>query len=308
MFIKVSSLRKHERAKDWQLLSLAAPAVIFFFIFSYIPMAGIFIAFKNVNFRDGIFKSPWAGFKNFEFFFKSSDAWIYTRNTLMYNFAGIILGTITALVIAMLLNEIISRAIVKTYQTILFFPYFFSWVIAGLMMFSLFAPAGILTTFFKGVGIDITDFYNNMKYWPPFLVLVSIWKSAGYSSVIYYASIMSISGEYYEAAEIDGASRSQCARHITLPLLSPIIIMMTILAIGSIFRADFGLYYFIPRDLGQLYPATQVIDTAVYRMLRGGSDMGMTTAVGLFQSAVGFVLVLATNAGIRKIQPENSLF
>lgn len=302
------SLRKKDRKKTWQLMSLAAPAIVILFVFSYIPMFGLFIAFKDINFRDGIFGSPWVGLKNFEFFFKSNDAWVYTRNTILYNLAFIVLGTIAALAIAMVLNEFRSRRVVRTYQTILFFPYFFSWVIVGFMMFSLLAPDGVLTVMLKGIGIDISDFYQNTAYWPVFMVLVYIWKFAGSNSVIYYASIMGISDEYYEAARIDGATRLQCARYITLPLLSPVIIMLTILAIGNIFRADFGQFYYIPRDLGQLFPVTQVIDTAVYRMLRSNADMGMTAAIGLYQSVVGLIMVVATNAIVRRIQPESSLF
>ncbi len=308
MVFKRTKSRRQERTKNFQLFSLALPAMAILFVFNYIPMAGIFIAFKDVNFRDGIFGSPWNGFENFEFFFKSSDAFTYTRNTLLYNLAIIVFGTLVSLVVAMMLNEMRSRRAVRTYQTFLFFPYFFSWVIVGYMSFSMFSYGGVVTNFLGQLGINITDFYTNTKYWPVFLVLTSIWKNTGYNSIIYYASIMGISSDYYEAADIDGATRLQKNLYITLPLLAPTIILMTILAIGNIFRADFGLYYYVPRDVGQLYPVTQVIDTAIYRMLKGGGDIGMTAAVGFFQSVVGFIMVFTTNLIVRKISPENSLF
>lgn len=301
-----------EKSKNRRLLVLALPAILLTFVLSYIPMGGIFIAFKDINFRDGIFKSPWNGFKNFEFFFKN-DAWNVTRNTLLYNFAFIVVGLIFALLFALLLNEIRSRNAVKTYQTIFFFPYFFSWVIVTYMVYAFMAPNGIIP---MGIGkqvkelfgVDLQKFYITAKWWPGFLVFLNTWKTLGYNSVLYYAGIMGIPGDYYEAASIDGATKWQQVWYITLPLLTPLISIMTLLAIGGIFRADFGLFYFVPREIGQLFDATTVIDTHVYRMLRRSSDMGMAAAVGFYQSILGLVVVLVSNAVVKKIDPESSAF
>lgn len=296
------------RRKDRKLLLLALPAIILIFIFNYMPMAGIVIAFKNVNFRDGILKSPWVGLKNFRFFFESSDAGMVTRNTLCYNILFIVLGTAFALMFAIMLNEVVGRKRVKAYQTIFFFPYFFSWVVVAYMLYSFIGPKGIITSAMAGASGQIKEFYTTPRYWPFILTFVYIWKSVGYNSVIYYAGIMGISSDYYEAAAIDGATRWQMIRHITLPLLRPIIIMLTLLAIGKIFYSDFGLFFFVPRESGVLYPVTQVIDTYVFRMLRSSGDLGMSAAAGLYQSVMGFILVLLSNAAVKRIDPDYSMF
>ncbi len=291
---------------------LAFPAILLTFVFSYIPMGGIFIAFKNINFNDGIFKSPWNGLDNFKFFF-ANDAWSVTRNTLAYNFAFIVVGLVFALIFAILLNEIKSRTAIKAYQTIFFFPYFFSWVIVTYMVYAFMAPNGIIPMsigeHIKAMfGIDLQKFYITASWWPGFLVFINTWKNLGYNSVLYYAGIMGIPQDYYEAASIDGATKFQQMRFITLPLLLPLISVMTLLAIGNIFRADFGLFYFVPREIGQLFEATTVIDTQVYRMLKRSADMGMASAVGLYQSVLGFIVVIISNAIVKKIDPENSAF
>ena len=299
---------RHERKKTWQIATLALPAVLFVFVFSYIPMFGIIVAFKNINFIQGIFRSPWIGFGNFEFLFKSKDVLLFTRNTLVYNSIIIVLGMIVALALALLLNEVRAVYAVKVYQTVFFFPYFFSWVVVAYAVYSYFSPIGILTTALNGIGIDITNWYLNINYWPPFLIMMAIWKNAGYNCVIYYASIMGISGEYYEAAHIDGANRIQCIRYITIPLLSPMITMLLILGIGGVFYSDFGMFFFLPRNSAALLPVTQTIDTAVFRMLTGSTNIGQTAAVGLFQSLMGFLLVLATNIIVKRRHSENAIF
>ncbi len=299
------------RKKTRQLMVLALPATLLVFIFSYIPMGGVFLAFKNVRYDD-VFGSPWNGFKNFEFFFKN-DAWAVTRNTLAYNAAFIVIGTVFALILALMLNEIRSRRLTKTYQTIFFFPYFFSWVIVTYMVYSFLAPKGILPVAFgkqlKSLfGINLSSFYTTAKWWPGFIIFLNTWKTVGYNSVLYYAGLMGISNEYYEAAQIDGANKLQMIRYITLPLLTPLVSIMTLLAIGGIFRADFGLFYFVPRDVQMLRDVTAVIDTHVYRMLKFSGDLGMSTAVGLYQSVLGFVVVMVSNAIVKRIEPENSAF
>jgi len=271
-------------------------------------MAGVFIAFKNINFIDGILKSPWVGFDNFKFFFTSNDAWLVTRNTISYNIVFIVVGTILSIMFAIMLNEIISVKLVKIYQTVFFFPYFFSWIIVAYMAYSFIGPYGSVTMSLGKFGLGDFSFYTETWIWPIFLTFINIWKGLGYMSVIFYAGIMGISNDYYEAAAIDGATRRQMIKSITIPLLMPLISIMTLLSIGKIFYSDFGLFFFVPREVGQLFPVTQVIDTYVYRMLRVSGDIGMSSAAGLYQSTMGFILVLLSNFIVKKINPENSIF
>nr|WP_255654815.1 ABC transporter permease subunit [Cohnella sp. REN36] len=286
---------------------LALPAMVAIFVFSYIPMAGIFIAFKNVNYEQGIFRSPWVGFDNFNFFFTSSDAWTVVRNTLGYNIVFIAVGTLLSIIFALLLNEIMSRKVLKAYQTMFFFPYFFSWIIVAYMAYSFVGPYGIVSGWLEDLGVNF-DFYTETWIWPFLLIFINIWKGLGYTSIIFYAGILGISQEYFEAAAIDGANQFQMIRKITIPLLMPLITIMTLLSIGKIFYSDFGLFFFVPREIGQLYPVTQVIDTYVYRMLRQSGDIGMSSAVGLFQSLMGFAVVLFSNYLVKRVNEENKLF
>lgn len=301
-------LSSRENKKSIQLSILALPAFLVIFVFSYIPMAGIFLAFKNINYVDGIFHSPWVGFDNFKFFFTSSDAWLVVRNTLGYNMVFIVVGTALSVLFAILLNEVISRRFLKVYQTIFFFPYFFSWIIVAYMAYSLIGPYGIISSLINKMGFTSFDFYSTTWIWPILLTLIHIWKGIGYVSIIFYAGIMGISQEYFEAAAIDGATKLQMIRKITIPLLIPLITIMTLLSIGKIFYSDFGLFFFVPREMGQLFPVTQVIDTYVYRMLKVSGDLGMASAVGLFQSTLGFIVVLLSNYAVRKVNEENKLF
>ncbi|MFC5404070.1 ABC transporter permease [Cohnella soli] len=303
----IEKFKNAESKKIFQLTVLALPAIVAIFIFSYIPMAGIFIAFKNVNYEQGIFRSPWVGFDNFDFFFTSSDAWTVIRNTLGYNAVFIVVGTLLSIVFALLLNEIISRKFLKTYQTMFFFPYFFSWIIVAYMAYSFIGPYGIVTGWLEKIGVNF-DFYTETWIWPLLLTLINIWKGLGYTSIIFYAGILGIPNDYFEAAAIDGANKFQIIRKITIPLLMPLITIMTLLSVGKIFYSDFGLFFFVPREIGQLYPVTQVIDTYVFRMLRQSGDIGMSSAVGLFQSLMGFVVVLFSNYLVRKVNDENKLF
>ncbi|SDX96728.1 sugar ABC transporter permease [Paenibacillus sp. CF384] len=294
--------------KNLQLSLLALPAFLVIFVFSYLPMGGIFIAFKNINYTDGILHSPWVGFDNIKFFFTSSDAWMVVRNTLLYNSIFIVVGTFLSVVFAILLNEVVSRRWVKAYQTVFFFPYFFSWIIVAYMAYSFIGPYGVLTMLTEKLGFAAFDFYSTTWVWPILLTLINIWKGLGYVSIIFYAGILGISQEYFEAAEIDGASKLQIIRNITIPLIMPLITIMTLLSIGKIFYSDFGLFFFVPREVGQLFPVTQVIDTYVFRMLKVSGDIGMSSAVGLFQSVMGFIVVLASNYVVKKIDDDNKLF
>lgn len=299
------SFRHHK--KTIQLSLLALPTFLLVFVFSYIPMAGMFIAFKNVNYELGLFRSPWVGFENFKFFFTSSDAWLVVRNTLGYNLIFIAVGTFLSVVFAILLNEVLSRKILSAYQTVFFFPYFFSWIIVAYMIYSFIGPYGIITSMLERLGTPF-DFYTNTWVWPILLSLVHIWKGLGYVSIIFYAGILGISQEYFEAAAIDGATKLQIIRNITIPLLMPLIVILTLLSIGKIFYADFGLFFFVPREIGSLFPVTQVIDTYVYRMLKTSGDIGMSAAVGLFQSVMGFIVVILSNYVVRRVNDENKLF
>ncbi|MEK3792274.1 ABC transporter permease subunit [Paenibacillus sp. FSL R7-0204] len=292
------------------LLFMVLPGTLWFLFFSYLPMVGTVIAFKQYRFsRDGfwasIINSKWVGWDNFKFLFSTNDAYLITRNTLLYNIAFIGLGLILSVLLAVVLSEIANKKLAKFYQTGMFLPYFLSWVVVGYFAFSfLSSERGLLNSLF---GSNIA-WYSESKYWPFIIIFVFLWKAVGYNSVVYLAAIMGIDKSLYEAAMIDGASKLQQIRSITLPMLKPIIIIMTLLAIGKIFYADFGLFYQVPRDSGTLYSVTNVIDTYVYRGLKTTGEIGMSTAAGLYQSVVGFVLVLTSNYIVRKFDKDSALF
>ncbi|WP_438495240.1 ABC transporter permease [Paenibacillus sp. IHBB 3054] len=292
------------------LLFMVLPGTLWFLFFSYLPMIGTVIAFKEYRFsRDGFFasivNSKWVGWDNFKFLFTTNDAYLITRNTLLYNMAFIVVGLILSVLLAVVLSEIANKKLAKLYQTGMFLPYFLSWVVVGYFAFSfLSSERGLLNEIF---GSHIS-WYSESKYWPFILIFVYLWKAVGYNSVVYLAAIMGIDKSLYEAAMIDGASKFQQIRNITLPLLSPIITIMTLLAIGKIFYADFGLFYQVPRDSGTLYSVTNVIDTYVYRGLKTTGEIGMSTAAGLYQSVVGFVLVITSNYIVRRFDKDSALF
>ncbi|GGH61989.1 sugar ABC transporter permease [Paenibacillus silvae] len=300
--------------KNRVMLLMVLPGAIWFFFFSYLPLAGTVAAFKQYRFsREGfwasLMKSEWVGWDNFKFLFSTNDAWLITRNTLLYNIAIIVLGLFFAVGLAILLSELINKRLAKLYQTGMFLPYFLSWVIVGYFVFSfLSADRGMLNQKIGWFGFEPIQWYSEPKYWPYILIFVALWKTTGYSSIVYLASILGIDKSLYEAAMIDGASKWQQIRNITIPLLSPIITIMTLLAVGRIFYADFGLFYQVPRDSGTLYSVTNVIDTYVYRGLKTSGEIGMSTAAGLYQSVVGFVLVIISNYVVRKIDKDSSLF
>jgi putative aldouronate transport system permease protein len=294
--------------KDSELFLISLPAIVAFFFVAYLPMFGLVIAFKNYSYDKGILGSPWAGLENFKFFFTSQDALRVTRNTLLLNGSFILLGTAAALVLAVMLGEVSKRA-VRIYQTVLFVPYFLSWVVVGYLTYGfLNRDLGVANSILRALGVTPIDWYSDRVYWPAILIMTYIWKSAGYLAIIFYTGILGIDSTLYEAASIDGASRVAQIWYVTLPSIKTLIIMMLILSIGKIFYSDFGLFYFIPRDIGTLYPTTDVIDTYVYRSLRVLGDLGMASAAGFYQSIVGFVLVLGSNLIVRKTSPESALF
>lgn len=291
-----------------ELLLLSLPAMLSILIFAYLPMFGVFIAFKEINYAKGILGSDWVGFDNFKFFFQSQDAFRVTRNTLVYNALFIIVGTIIALIVAVVLYELNSR-MVKAFQTILFFPYFISWVVAGYISYIYLNPkAGILNQVLTSAGLSTHNWYSEMAYWPFILIIAYLWKNVGYMAIIYYTGMLSIDKSIYEAAEIDGVNGFQKKIYITIPMIKPLIIIMTLLAIGKIMYSDFGLFYFISRDTGLLYEVTDVIDTYVYRSLRVSGELGMSAAAAFYQSIIGVFLVTISNKVLKKFSPENAIF
>ena len=289
---------------------LALPGLVYLFINNYIPMAGLVVAFKNYSARRGIFGSQWAGFKNFKYLFGTQDAWVITRNTLGYNIAFIIIGTFVSVCIAILLSEIRNRRASKVYQSVILLPYLVSWVIISYLVFGfLSADSGFINnTILRGLGMDSISWYNEPSYWPVIIVLVYLWQGMGYHSIVYYASVVGIDRGYYEAAEIEGATHFQKIRYITLPLIRSTIITMVLLSIGRIFYSDFGMFYQVPMNSGAVLSTTNVIDTYVYRGLLQQGNIGMSAAAGLYQSVVGFVVVLVANGVVRKIDRDNAFF
>ncbi|HTG69706.1 MAG TPA: ABC transporter permease subunit [Candidatus Udaeobacter sp.] len=300
--------------KNKAMLVMVLPATLWFIFFSYLPMAGMVIAFKEYRYsRDGflasILESKWVGLQNFKFLFSTNDAYIITRNTVLYNIFFIVLGLVIAVAMAIMLAEITNKKLAKIYQTGMFLPYFLSWVIVGYFVFSFLSmDRGVVNQIAGWFGIDPVNWYSDPTYWPVIIVVVFLWKSVGYNSVIYLAAIMGIDKSLYEAAMIDGANKWQQIRNITIPMLTPLITILTLLAIGKIFYADFGLFYQVPRDSGTLYNVTNVIDTYVYRGLKSTGEIGMSTAAGLYQSLIGFVLVITSNGIVRKFNKDNALF
>lgn len=306
---KPKSTLKKRVVRYLPIYLMALPAIIYLIINNYIPMAGLVVAFKNYRYDKGIFGSDWCGLKNFEFLFKTQDAMIITRNTLLYNLAFILLGTVCSIAVAILLNEVKSKIFKKAYQTVVLLPYLLSMVIVAYVVYSFLSPdLGLLNQILKHFGLDTVSWYSEPKYWPFILVLVNLWCNTGYNCIVYLATIVGIDQGYYEVASIDGATSWQKIRHITLPFLKPIIITMTLLAVGKIFYSDFGLFYQVPMNVGSLYDVTNTIDTYVYRGLLQTPNIGMSGAAGAYQSIVGLLFVLTANFAVKKISKENALF
>lgn len=290
-----------------ELLILALPAILVLFVVCYLPMGGVFLAFKDVQLAKGIFGGNWVGFQNFRFLFESQDAFRITRNTLGMNSLFITLTIGSALVVAFMLYDV-GKSQVRIFQTVFFFPYFLSWVVIGYIAFIfLNSKYGVIHGLLATLGAKPIDFYTTPVYWPFILTIAYVWKNLGYTAIIFYTGLLSIDTELFEAAAIDGASKVQLKTRIALPLLSPLIVILSLLNIGKIFYSDFGLFFFVPRNIGLLYPATDVIDTYVFRALRVTGDIGMAAAAGLYQSLVGFALVLVCNWVIRRVSPENAI-
>ncbi|MCI8389692.1 MAG: sugar ABC transporter permease [Roseburia sp.] len=306
-------VRKKRRIRWKQVLpiyALALPGILYMICNNYFPMFGIVIAFKKLNFSKGIFASDWCGIQNFEFLFQSSTAFNIIRNTILYNVAFILLGNIVAIACAVFLNEVRNKVASRLYQSLILLPYLMSWVVVSYLGYAfLSADTGMINnSVIKLLGLNAVNWYNTPKYWPFILTFVNLWKGTGYSMIIYFSSIVGISSDYYEAAKIDGATKWQQIKSITLPLLKPTMITLLILSVGRIFNSDFGLFYQMTRNTGTLYDVTQTIDVYVYNALMKRSDYGMSSAASVFQSVVGFAMVMITNAIVRKKSSENALF
>jgi len=300
-----------ERLKKWlPLYLMMLPGAIYIIINNYIPMFGMVIAFKQVDFSKGILGSDWVGLKNFEFLFATEDAMVITRNTILYNLAFIVLNLFLGILFAIFICDVANKRLKKVYQSAILFPFLMSMVIVGYIVYAFFSMQnGIVNkSILPMFGQEPIFWYNEAKYWPAILVFVNTWKGVGYGCLIYISAIGGIDPTYYEAAELDGAGKLKQIWHITLPCILPSIITLTLLNIGRIFYSDFGLFYQVPRDSGMLYSTTNVIDTYVYRGLMRQGNIGMSSAAGVYQSIVGFCLVLLSNLVVRKVSRENALF
>ena len=286
------------------------PGLLYFLINNYLPMAGITMAFRKINYRLGIFKSPWCGFDNFKFLLASGNLGIIIRNTILYNVAFIIIGTVLAITVAILLNEIRSKVAGRIYQTMILMPYLMSWVVVSYLVYAFLSGESgyVNNTILPALGLEPVSFYQEKAYWPFILIFMNQWKGVGFTMIIYLSTIVGISNDYYEAARVDGASRWQQITNITLPCLKPTVITMFILSVSKMFYSDFGLFYQVPKNSGLLYPVTQTIDTYVYNALMNQNDPGMSSAAGFIQAIVGCILVVAANGLIRKVDRDSAIF
>ena len=302
---------KHlKRFKENKTLTLMVlPGALWYILFAYLPMFGLIIAFKNYRFADGILGSAFVGLDNFEFLFRTKDAFVITRNTILYNVAFIFLNMFFSIVMAIIFDAMGKNKLLKFNQTVVLTPYFLSWIVVTYFVYAILSPdKGIANKIITFLGGKAVNWYSEPKFWPFILIFCDIWKRAGYNSIIYYSTIRGFSTEYYEAARIDGATWFQQVRYITLPLLSSIVVLMSMINQGHIMFSDFGLFFLVPKNSGMLYSATSTIDTYVYNGMRNLTNMGATSAVSLYQSFIGFVLVLTVNWIVRRKSPENALF
>lgn len=312
----LASIGGSNRKKTFFLLTMVAPGAIWYLLIRYLPMFGIVLAFKdyriypqNNTFWNNLIHSEWVGLNNFKFLFMTSDSWVMIRNTVAYNAVWIVMGLVIAVSFAIMLSEMTKRFAAKAYQTMMFFPYFLSWVVASYFVLAFLDPtSGLIVNMQKQLTGTATDWYNTKGPWPVILTIASMWKNVGYSTVLYLAAITGIDGSQYEAAAIDGAGKWQQIRHVTLPHIRPMITILFIMNVGKIFNADFGLFYNVPMNSGPLFPVTQVIDTYVYRAYTTTGDVGMSSAAGLFQNVLGFICILTANLIVRKIDADSSLF
>ena len=302
--------KKNALKEYWPLYLMMLPALLYLLINNYIPMAGMVIAFKKLNFAKGIWASPWAGLKNFKFLFASRDAWVITRNTLLYNIAFILVNMVVGIAIAILITEVKNIKLKKLYQSAILLPFLMSMVILSYIVYALLsAENGLVNNSILPLfHMDPIQWYQKPKYWPAILIIANCWKGVGYGCLIYIASLIGIDPSFYEAARLDGASKWQEITKITLPSLVPTIITLLLLSIGRIFYSDFGLFYQVPMNSGVLVSTTNVIDTYVYRALIEQGNISMSSAAGVYQSLVGFCVVMLSNWIVRKVDKDQALF
>ena len=302
--------KKNVLKEYWPLYLMMLPALLYLLINNYIPMAGMVIAFKKLNFAKGIWASPWAGLDNFKFLFSSKDAWIITRNTLLYNVAFILINMVVGIAIAILITEVRNTKLKKVYQSAILLPFLMSMVILSYIVYALLsAENGLVNnSILPFFHIDPIQWYQKPKYWPAILIIANCWKGVGYGCLIYIASLIGIDPSFYEAARLDGASKWQQILHVTLPNLRTMIAILFILNVGKIFNADFGLFWNVPMQNGALFSVTQVIDTYIYRVLMNTGNIGQSTAAGLLQNIVGFICIIGANAVVKKIDSDSTLF
>ena len=313
---KTAVKRKRRFGMDnFELALLGLPVVVWYIVFCYLPMFGIIIAFKKYNpnagrnFVESLFKSDWVGFSNFRFIFQTPDALRVFRNTILYNAVFIVTGILLSVTLAILMSMLHSQVFAKICQTMMFLPHFLSMVVVGYFVFSFLSmDKGLLNQILKWAGKQPVLWYMEPKYWPFFMVFIYLWKSMGYSMVVYLASIAGIDTSLYEAASIDGASKWHQVRYIMIPLLTPIITIMFILAVGRIFMSDFGMFYFVPRRSGQLANVVQTVDVYVYNALMSQNNLGFAAGASVTQALFGFVTIFAANRVVKTLNPENSLF
>ena len=297
-------------SRNKTLLLMCLPAITFFVVFNYCPMPGAYIAFTNFNYGLGIFKSEFIGFENFKFLINSGKLWMLTRNTILYNLAFIIFGNILQVSIAVLLNEVASKWFKKVSQSIMFLPYFISAVLVGLLAFNILNyDFGFLNSVIKAFGGEPAKVYSSPKVWPMIIIIVNLWKTTGYGSVVYFAAICGIDPEIVEASKIDGANALQKIRFIILPSLKPTVIILFLFALGGILRGNFGLFYnLVGPSNAALFPYTDIIETFVFRTLMNQFNFTYSSAVGLYQSLFGFAVVMTANWAIRRVDENYALF
>ena len=288
---------------------MVLPAIILVFLMSYIPMTGIVLAFKDYKYNLGIFGSEWIGFENFKFFFTSGTGWTVTRNTILYNVVNLFMTQALAIMVAVIITEMSGKYFKKITQSILFLPYFISWIIVGVFVFNIFNfETGTMNSLLKSLDMDPINLYNKPFVWPFIIVFFNSWKWVGYTSVVYIASISGIDGSCMEAADIEGANVFQKIRYITIPSITPTIVTMLLLNVSKILRGDFQMFYQIIGNNGQLFEVTDVIDTFVFRSLITSGDISMSSAATFYQSVLCFVIIMVVNSTVKKVSPDNALF
>ena len=311
-----ASGRFSKAKKTLMLLTMVAPGAIWLLLLRYLPMGGIILAFKNYKiypkdptFLNNLIHSKWVGLDNFKFLFTTGDSWVMIRNTLAYNIVFIILGVIIPVAFAVMMSELSKKFVAKTYQTLMFFPYFLSWVVVSYFLNAFIdAQYGLIPMAQRAAGETAVSWYTTPGPWPYIIVFANLWKNVGYSTVLYLAAITGIDQTQYEAAAIDGASKWQQILHVTLPNLRTMIAILFILNVGKIFNADFGLFWNVPMQNGALFSVTQVIDTYIYRVLMNTGNIGQSTAAGLLQNIVGFICIIGANSVVKKIDSDSTLF